>query len=463
MVKKAWEREYEILKTSKPVILKEEEQTWSFTGEVEKMDDIFTTMKWASNVPGSGAAEKVIVGAIQAVGNLGYDVTDAEALIDQGLKALAENDIETLHKITSRIWYLLNQAKKNEKHPYWNYKIYQNFSDYEHEIRWPNYKKIDTSSQDFKSRIYKGWQAQICGGALGTAIEGYMTDNIRAVFGEIHDYVRTPNTFNDDITYEIAFLKAFESFGYDVTSHAIAEEWVALVPFGWSAEEWALKNIKSGIYPPRSGIENNPYREWIGAQMRGAVCGMVAPGNPKLAARLAFLDGQVSHFNNGILGETFNSIMVSLAFVETDVRTIIKKAIDMIPTRSQYFSVLQFAYYQCIKYSNWEQAWRECEEEYKMYNWIHAYPNAAAEVISLWFGNGDFNQTMHISAMQGYDVDCNIAQIACVIAIMNNDIPDKWTTPIGDHLDTYIRGMKKTTITKITEMTVDAVIKAQKE
>ena len=76
-----------------------------------------------------------------------------------------------------------------------------------------------------------------------------------------------------------------------------------MIPYGWSAEEWALKNIKMGIYPPESGFLHNPYREWIGAQMRGAVCGMVAPNNPLKAAELAFMDGVVSHYNNGVIGE----------------------------------------------------------------------------------------------------------------------------------------------------------------
>lgn len=460
-MKKAWELEYEVLKSSQPVILKEEEQTWNFADEVEKMEDIFTLMKWKSNVPGSGAPEKVIVGAVQAMENLGYDVSEVEKLIPFGLKALEEHDMQTLNKITCRIWNKLNNLVKDENSSYWNYHIYDNFNEYESKFNWPTYYDINIETKEFRDKIYRGWQAQICGGALGTAIEGYMTDNIFKVFGEVNDYVRTPNTYNDDITYEIAFLKAFEQSGYNVSSNEIAEEWVALVPFGWSAEEWALKNIKSGIYPPRSGYENNPYREWIGAQMRGAVCGMVAPGNPRLAAKLAFTDGVVSHFNNGVIGEIFNAIMVSLSFVETDIKTLLIKAINLIPNDSQYYSVIKFAFEKCQKNINWLDAWRYCEEEFKRYNWIHAYPNAAAEVIALWFGNGDFDETMHIIAMEGYDVDCNAAQIAAVLAILNNCIPPKWTQPIGDKLDTYIRGLKKTTITEITERTIQAIKNAR--
>jgi ADP-ribosylglycohydrolase len=50
----------------------------------------------------------------------------------------------------------------------------------------------------------------------------------------------------------------------------------------------------------------------IGAAMRAAVCGALAPGNPRKAAELAWKDGRISHHNNGILAEVFNAVLVSM-------------------------------------------------------------------------------------------------------------------------------------------------------
>ena len=189
--------------------------------------------------------------------------------------------------------------------------------------------------------------------------------------------------------------------------------------------------------------------------MRGVVCGMLYPGDVENAARLAFMDGQVSHHNNGVLGEVFNAVMASLAYVETDVRAIVKQAIELIPSDSEYYSVVRFALDQCLACSDWERAWKKCESKFIRYNWIHAYPNAAAEVIALWFGNGSFDETMHISAMQGYDVDCNAAQIGTVVAIANNHaVDEKWTEPIGDVLNTYMRKCKTLSIRELAKRTV---------
>jgi ADP-ribosylglycohydrolase len=456
-MKKAWELEYEVFSNAQPVILSDEEQTWDAASEFENLSNIKYRMKWNSNVPGSGAPEKVIVGAVQSMENMGYDVTEAEKLMHRGLKAYEEEDLLSLIKITNELWNVFGKLPKIKDHKYHQYALYDNYEKYLSSVVFPKKKQVDVNSKVFFDAVYNGWLAQFVGGAFGTAMEGYTYENLFKSFGEIRDYIRKPNTYNDDVTYELAFLEAFSKQGYRVTSKDIALEWVALVPFGWSAEEIALKNIEAGILPPESGYFNNPFREWIGAQMRGAVCGMVAPGDLKLAAELAFKDGVVSHHNNGVLGEVFNAVMVSMAFIENDVRVILDECINLIPSDSEYYTIIEKAYSACKKYDTWKQAWNELEPIFKKYNWIHAYPNAAAEVVALWFGNGDFNETLHIVGMMGYDVDCNAAQIMTIIGIIDKRIPSKWTDPIGDEINTYCRKYKKTSFTELTQLTINSI------
>lgn len=454
MAKKAWQMELDTMKKSMPVVLSDEEQGWNFAEENERVEDEWARMRWHSKVPGSGAEEHVIIAAIQDMENMGYDVSGAEGVIEEGLRYLEQGDVAALAGHTARVYATLMNSPKDPNHPYWRYTQYESFEQYASRVIFPKYD-YDLTSDAFAARTYLGWQAQICAGAVGTAIEGYTTDNIRKVFGQVRGYVRKPNTFNDDITYELALLRAVEKGGKAVTGADIAEQWVALVPMGWSAEDIALRNLKLGIFPPMSGYQNNPYREWIGAQMRGAVCGMLYPGDPYQAARLAFMDGQISHHNNGVLGEVFNAVMTSLAYVETDVRRVVTMAVNMIPDDSEYYSVVRYALDLCQTEGDWESAWRKCEKKYERYNWIHAYPNAAAEVIALWYANGDFDETMHICAMEGYDVDCNAAQIGTVVAIAAGLALNKaWTEPIGDELITYMRQIKRISIRELSGQTV---------
>lgn len=460
---KAWEMAGELYRNAKPVILQEEDQTWKILKDVSNFYDSLLALDWNSNVPGSGAPEKIMVAAVQAMENRGYIVEDAYELLESGLEAFENKDFVTLHKISALLRNKLLNAKKDLDSPYWKYKYYNSYGEYHSKIEFPKKVNVDIYSDYFREKIKNGWLSQLIGAAMGTQVEGYTSENLFEAFGEVREYLREPNTYNDDITFELAFLNAFMEKGYNITSKDIALEWVGIIPVGWSAEEFALRNIKSGILPPESGSYNNPFNEWIGAQMRGAICGMVAPGDPELASRLAWYDGEVSHANNGILGEVFNAVMVSLAFVNQDIKDILHKAINMIPNDSEYYEVINFAMDQCKKNKDWKVALKACEERFIKYNWIHAYPNACAEIIALWYGDGDFEKTLYIVTMAGIDVDCNAAQIMCILGIQNGKIPMRLIHPAFDRLITYLRSYEELTLDELVDKTVSSIRNADKE
>jgi len=392
--------------------------------------------------------------------NKGYDVTEAEKYVDAGLQAEAAQDGAAIQLISAKIYHLLNTAPKDPTSPYWQYQAYRSWEEIEAACFFPEAKPIDVFSEDFAERIKAGWLGQLIGGALGTQIEGYQTENIRKVFGEVRDYLRTPETYNDDITYEIAFLDAFRQEGYDITSEQIADRWLELISDGYSAEEVALRNLRCGIRPPESGRFLNYYSDWIGAQMRTAIHGMAAPGNAKLAAKLAALDSVVSHSNSGLIGGVFNGVLVSLAFVEKDMQEVVRQAVSCLPKDSEYCAIAEFALEQCRISANWEEAWQKCENRLiKDYNWIHAYPNLAAEIVALWFGGNDFDETAYIIAMCGQDVDCTAGPVLNVLGVAYGmeQISEKWLKPLGNEVLTMMRKYRRFTVEELCGWTVQGV------
>ena len=459
---KAWQMAYDIYSNAKPRILSEEDQTWTALKAVSKFYDNTLSLDWMSNVPGSGAPERIMIAAVQAMENRGYNIKDAYELLEKGYKAHAEGDYISLQKISAELRYNFANATKNEESEYWNYKVYSSFEEYAKNSNFPKSENVDTNTDKFRDQTKAAWLSQIIGAAMGTMVEGYTSENLYKAFGEVTEYLREPNTFNDDITFELAFLDAFKEKGYNVTSKDIALSWVGLIPCGWSAEEFALRNIRSGIMPPESGTHINPFNEWIGAQMRGAVCGMVAPGNPKLAAELAWKDGEVSHANNGIIGEVFSAIMVSLAYICDDVKEIVKLTIDSLPKDSEYYSVVKFAYDQCLKHEDWHDALHECEQKYIKYNWIHAYPNICCEIIALMYGENDYEKTLKIITMCGVDVDCNAGMIMPIIGIQKgmDNIPKRLIHEAFSTLVTYMRGYEQITLDELVDETISSITKA---
>ncbi len=465
-MKKAWEIARELFLQAHPIIRPTEEQTWEDNLDVSVFYDQILALDWGSNVPGSGAPEKIMVAAVQALENRGYRVGErGYRYLKEGLKAFEKKDFVLLYRYSALLRRELEEAEKDPESDYWNYRCYRTFAEYLGAVTFPRRVPVWPDTPEFRDQIRAGWLGQLIGGAMGTMVEGYSSGSIFDAFGEVRDYLREPNTYNDDTTYELAFLDAFSKKGYSVTSEDIALSWVGMIPCGWSAEEIAIRNLKNGIFPPESGLYRNPFTEWIGAQMRAGICGMAAPGDPETAAELAWKDGCISHANNGILGEVFNAVMTALCFVEKDIRKILETAISLIPGDSMYRSVLDFVWDSCERHDDWHQVLTECEERYRRYNWIHAFPNACCEVIALYFGEGDFEETLHIITMCGLDADCNAGMVMPIVAIRNGcgSIPERYIHPAFDKLTTYMRGeMREITLDALEEKTVQAVAGAMK-
>ena len=189
--------------------------------------------------------------------------------------------------------------------------------------------------------------------------------------------------------------------------------------------------------------------------MRGAVCGYLAPGNPYAAAKLAWIDGEISHHNNGIIGEVFNAVLTSMAFVRESAREVLEETIEMLPVSSEYYQVVKSTLDYCKTVETYDEALIWCEDTFKEYNLVHAYPNAAIQVVALWFGEEDFNKVMEIGAVAGLDVDCNTAQLGAILGALETCVISKeWTNPLGEELKTYVRGLEKISMDEVVEMTI---------
>jgi ADP-ribosylglycohydrolase len=451
-MKKAWELEHDLRTNAIPLDRRIQSSNWYDSDFQIPYGDDLIRLFWESKVPGSGAPEIPYLSMVQAMGNRGYDVSAAEKLLPQGIELFQAQKIDDLRVVTAQILAAIHQAPLDPDN-----QIHQ----FEHPSTWEEIvDSMGTISRnpllqdttDLKSKIFQGWLGQLAGGSFGTTIEGYTGEQIAKVYGEIREYITTPETTNDDVVYELVFLDVYERMGRNLTAQEIGLEWVRQIPFGWSAEWVALRNLNQGILPPQSGSFNNPFVHWIGAQMRGMVCGMLAPGWPFEAARLAYLDGIVSHKHNGVYGEIYAAVLTSLAFIHTDTKTILKEAAKFLPQKSEYASVVRYCLEMVETNHNTIKVLEIFSKRFEKYNWIHAYPNIAAVIYSLWFGDGDMTETFSLLAKAGLDVDCNAGLAGNVLGILK-PVPQKWADPIGDRLETYIKGKEVLSIRELAMKT----------
>jgi ADP-ribosylglycohydrolase len=450
--KKAWEIDRLLRLRAVPLDRRKHGSNWQVSAGGLPSGDDQIALFWGARVPGSGAPEIPYVEMVQSMGNRGFETLAADELLPEGLRLAAEGCTDDLRRLTAQLLATLNDLYRDPLSPYWSY---------QHPAKWGEVQAaMGKTSPDqepaalvgLDEKIFAGWLGQIAGGAFGTAIEGYHSTRIQEVYGAIDTFVTDPETMNDDIVYELVLLDVFERSGRRMSSVELGLEWVRQIPFGWSAEWIALHNLGEGILPPLSGTFRNPYSDWIGAQMRGMVCGMLAPGWPMEAARLAHVDARISHAANGIYGEIYAAVLTALAFVRTDVRELLAEAAEYVPQRSEYAAVVQECLETVRATEDPAAAWVTLDRRFEQYNWIHAYPNLAADILALWYGGGDITRSFSLLAHAGMDVDCNAGLVGNVLGIMTG-VQESWSAPIGDRLETYVKGKEVLSIRTLAERT----------
>jgi len=181
--------------------------------------------------------------------------------------------------------------------------------------------------------------------------------------------------------------------------------------------------LAKGIRPPETGHPRFN-RLWftIGAQFSADIYGLVAPGMPNLAAKLARDLGHINSYAEGADGGVFIAGLHSLAFVETDAKEIVRKAARLIAPPSPYRQCLDLVISMAERGASVAEVMQAVEDrwhiEYPATN--NAVANGGIVAAALWFGEGDFLKTLNLAFAAGdfTDADCNAANAGGVVGSM---------------------------------------------
>ena len=333
------------------------------------------------------------------------------------------------------------------------------------------------------ARIHGAWIGRCAGCLLGQPIEGWRqerilgllqaTDNypirsyissdigeaLRTQYGVVdHGAVYGSNRKNwinnvthapedDDTNYTVLALKLFEGSGAGFASNDMAQCWLMNMPLlhACTAERVAYVNLANGLLPPDSASRRNPFREWIGAQIRGDFFGYVNPGDVHAAAGAAFKDAVISHTKNGIYGELYVAAMNAAAAVESDPELIVAAGLSQIPADSRLsmrIGETLAAWRRGAKAKDLNDAVQRQYREADPFDWCHVIPNAIIVTASLLGGSTDFTRSIGLAVEAGFDTDCNAATVGSIIGMSLgiDAIPTHWKTPLADRLKSGIDG-----------------------
>jgi ADP-ribosylglycohydrolase len=220
---------------------------------------------------------------------------------------------------------------------------------------------------------------------------------------------------DDDLDWTILGLHVLERHGRAVSTAQVAAQWLDRVPFTqtYTAERAAYRNLVAGLAPPRTATVDNPYREWIGALIRGDVFGYTSPGDVAEAARLALVDARLSHTANGTYGEIWSAALTAAALCVDTAEEALRRASDVVPPGSRLAEALATVLALHSAGASAAQALDRVDAELGHYPWVHVLPNAALISIGLLWG-ATFTEAVGTTLAGGRDTDSNGATVGSV-------------------------------------------------
>jgi hypothetical protein len=273
---------------------------------------------------------------------------------------------------------------------------------------------------------------------------------------------------DDDINYTTIGFAIIKQHGKDFTPLDVAAYWCGNVPIlhTCTAERVAYRNFVGNVLPPDSATRRNPYREWIGAQIRADYFGYANPGNPERAAEWAWRDACISHVRNGIYGEMWVAAMLAAAYVETDWNTVIYAGLAQVPTNCRLRADIEKVialHADGAAYETVVDAIHAQWEETHHHDWCHTNSNAQIVALGLLYGEDDYGKTIASAVMPGFDTDCNGATCGSLWGVKHgvSALPEKWTTPMNDIVRTGVHGYHHVAISQLAEDMLTMAKKAQ--
>lgn len=264
---------------------------------------------------------------------------------------------------------------------------------------------------------------------------------------------------DDDINYTLLALKVLETYGRDFTSEDVAQLWLLDLPAGrtFTAERVAYRNLLDGVLPPLTARTRNPFREWIGAQIRTDLYGWINPGDPLAAAEMAWRDASVSHTRNGLYGAMFVAAMASEAVLGSDIDRVLDVGTSVVPPRSRLADAIALGRGLGHSTTDPSRAYAALEAEFADMHWVHALNNTALLCYALQAGRGDFDRSICLTVMGSWDTDSNGATAGAVVGALAGatGIDDRWTTPLKGRMMSSIPGMDGVTFEEAATRTLN--------
>lgn len=285
------------------------------------------------------------------------------------------------------------------------------------------------------------WQKKDQPSIWGQGIPSNLSDTIDWVVADKDEVWGS----DDDSDIEYIYLKLMhDSKQPQLSAEQIRDGWLAHIykdsetPFKtaegkpenflWVSNQQAFDLMQQNILPPYTGMPaNNPHYDMIDAQLTTELFGILAPFRPDIASKLAYLPIRTTAYAEAADIANFYVVMHALSAavdpakaIQPQLLRIAHQARAELP--SNQYPAKMFDYVWSLYQSGmpWEEARDKLYQRYqveakdgyeitgkKLYcnGCFAAGINFAASLVSLFYGEGDMQETIKIAVLAGWDSD----------------------------------------------------------
>jgi ADP-ribosylglycohydrolase len=268
---------------------------------------------------------------------------------------------------------------------------------------------------------------------------------------------------DDDMNYSIIGMLLLERYGLKFSKANLFNVWLHNLPplWTWGPERTIL--IKAATYSMHHDIDEatellveewagrwNPSSEACGAAIRVDSYGYACPGNPALAAELAWRDASCTHRRTGIYGAMFIAAAIATAFVATDRLEIFETALQFVPQRSRFYEIISDCLQMVREASDWLDGYKKINQKYNQYQHCAIYQEVATMINTLRFApNVDEGICMQVA--QGNDTDCfgEIAGSLLGAYFGPGSLSSRWLSPFNDEIHTALANFYEQSLSNV--------------
>lgn len=334
----------------------------------------------------------------------------------------------------------------------------------------------------YRRKLEGALLARMAGCTLGAIVEGWTVERMRAWaktigdpfpprdywsrawaphekrygMSECRSYTRTGMDgvpVDDDLAYTLLGLLIAEEHGLSFTTDDVGRAWLKYLPYACTAEEVALKNLARGVPARKAAEKDNPFVQWIGADIRSDPWAYLAPGLPERAADMAYRDAYLSHRRNGIYGEMFFAAAQAAAFAVDDPLEALRIGLGEIPRDCTLARDIRWALAAGRGIRGYADARAAADERFRGMHPVHTNNNACLAVFGLMIGGTDVTRVIGEVVAMGLDNDCTAATAGSIVGAVvgKAGVPAHWHRRFHDTVHSYLIGRPTFRITDLVD------------